>query len=60
MKHKQLKIYYELSFTAIGKPNIDPNYYGSKNPDYIPKKYEKDYDIYRYYLYYRKCINSQT
>jgi len=46
MKHKQLKIYYELSLTAIGKPNIDPNYYGSKNPDYVPKKYEKDYDIY--------------
>lgn len=46
MKHEQLKIYYKLSLVAIGKPNIDPRYYGSKNPDYVPKKYEIDYDIY--------------
>ena len=47
MKHEQLKIYYKLSLVAIGKPNIDPNYYGSKNPDYVPKKYEiYNYDIY--------------
>jgi hypothetical protein len=46
MKHEQLKVYYKLSLVAIGKPNIDPCYYGSKNPDYIPKKYEKDHDIY--------------
>jgi hypothetical protein len=46
MKHEQLKVYYKLSIIAIGKPNIDPCYYGSKNPEYVPKKYEKDYDIY--------------
>ena len=47
MKHEQLKIYYKLSLVAIGKPNIDPHYYGSKNPDYVPKKYKlDDYDIY--------------
>jgi len=27
MKHKYLKKYYELSLMAIGKPNIDTNYY---------------------------------
>jgi hypothetical protein len=26
MKHKYLKAYYELSLTAIGKPNIDSEY----------------------------------
>jgi len=26
MKHKYLKAYYELSLTAIGKPNLDPEY----------------------------------
>jgi hypothetical protein len=46
MKHNQLKIYYELSLRAIGKPNIDHNYYGSVNPDYVPKNYIKNYDIY--------------
>jgi hypothetical protein len=46
MKHEQLKIYYKLSLVAIGKPNIDADYYGSKNPDYVPKKYAKDFDIY--------------
>jgi hypothetical protein len=47
MKHEQLKIYYKLSLVAIGKPNIDPHYYGSKNPDYVPKKYKlDDYDMY--------------
>jgi hypothetical protein len=56
MKHEQLKIYYELSLVAIGKPNIDPNYYGSKNPDYIPKKYENDYDIYIDTIYIVKDV----
>lgn len=46
MKHEQLKIYYKLSLVAIGKPNKDPHYFGSKNPDYVPKKYEINYDIY--------------
>jgi hypothetical protein len=42
-----LKIYYKLSLVAIRKPNIDPHYYGSKNPDYVPKKYKlDDYDMY--------------
>jgi hypothetical protein len=47
MKHEQLKIYYKFSLVAIGKPNIDPHYYGSKNLDYVPKKYKlEDYDMY--------------
>jgi hypothetical protein len=46
MKHEQLKTYYELSLLAIGKSNIDPNYYGSVNPNYVPKNYKKNYDIY--------------
>lgn len=46
MKHEQLKIYYKLSLVAIGKPNKDPRYFGSANPDYVPKKYEINYDIY--------------
>jgi hypothetical protein len=40
MKNKYLKTYYELSLAAIGKPNIDKDYYGTENPDYIPKKYQ--------------------
>ena len=40
MKHKYLKTYYELSLAAIGKPNIDKDYYGTANPDYVPKKYD--------------------
>ena len=46
MKHEQLKIYYKLSLVAIGKPNKDPHYYGSTNTDYVPKKYEINYDMY--------------
>jgi hypothetical protein len=40
MKNMYLKTYYELSLMAIGKPNIDKDYYGTENPDYIPKKYQ--------------------
>jgi hypothetical protein len=40
MKHKYLKTYYELSLAAIGKPNVDKDYYGTANPDYVPKKYD--------------------
>ena len=43
IKNKNFKMYYELSLTAIGKPNLDENYYGSDDPDYIPKRYEKPY-----------------
>ena len=43
MKNKKFKLYYELSLTAIGKPNLDENYYGSDDPDYIPKRNEKPY-----------------
>jgi hypothetical protein len=43
MKNRYLKMYYELSLTAIGKPNIDKNYYGCDDPDYVPKKNEKPY-----------------
>ncbi len=46
MKHEQLKIYYKLSLVAIGMPNKDPHYFGSENPDYVAKQYEKNYDIY--------------
>ena len=41
MKNEYLKTYYELSLKAIGKPNIDKAYYGSDDPNYVPKKYEK-------------------
>jgi hypothetical protein len=40
IKNKYLKTYYELSLAAIGKPNIDKDYYGTENPDYVPKKYQ--------------------
>lgn len=43
MKNKNFKMYYELSLAAIGKPNLDKNYYGSDNPDYIPKIQEQPY-----------------
>lgn len=38
MKNNNFKMYYELSLTAIEKPNLDENYYGSDDPDYIPKR----------------------
>lgn len=36
MKNPYMKMCYELSRVAIGKPNIDPDYYESDNDDYIP------------------------
>jgi hypothetical protein len=33
MRHKYLKHYYELSRKAIGKPNLDADYYGSEDPE---------------------------
>ena len=36
MKNKYMKMCYELSRVAIGKPNIDPDYYESDDDDYIP------------------------
>jgi len=35
MKNKYLKTYYELSLVAIGKPNIDKDYYESDDPNYV-------------------------
>ena len=32
MKHEYLRKYYELSLAAIGKPNVDPDYYGIADP----------------------------
>lgn len=46
MKNECLKTYYELSLAAIGKPNLDKDYYGSDDPNYVPKKYEKNNSIY--------------
>ena len=46
MKNEYLKTYYELSLAAIGKPNLDKDYYGSDDPNYVPKKYEKNNSIY--------------
>lgn len=43
IKNNNFKMYYELSQAAIGKPNLDKNYYGSDDPNYIPKKYENPY-----------------
>lgn len=36
MKNKYAKKCYELSRVAIGKPNIDPDYYESDDDDYVP------------------------
>lgn len=36
MKNPYMKMCYELSRVAIGKPNIDPDYYESDDDDYIP------------------------
>jgi hypothetical protein len=58
MKNKYLKTYYELSLMAIGKPNIDKDYYGTENPDYIPKKYEICHYMYVDVIYIVK--NSLT
>jgi len=33
MRHRYLKHYYELSRKAIGKPNLDADYYGSEDPE---------------------------
>jgi hypothetical protein len=44
MKNTYLKTYYELSLKAIGKPNIDKNYYESDDPDYIPNYDSNDED----------------
>lgn len=33
VKNTNLQKYYEMSLVAIGKPNIDPNYYGSEDPE---------------------------
>jgi hypothetical protein len=40
VKNEYLHTYYELSLAAIGKPNIDDDYFGCNNPDYIPTEYE--------------------
>jgi hypothetical protein len=42
MKNEYLKTYYELSRAAIGKPNIDKEYYCGVDPNYVPTKYEKN------------------
>lgn len=36
MKNPYMKMCYELSRVAVGKPNIDPDYYESDDDDYIP------------------------
>ena len=46
MKHECLKTYYELSLAAIGKPNLDNDYYGTNDPNYVPTKYEKNNEMY--------------
>jgi hypothetical protein len=46
MNHSQLKAIYEMSLCAVGKPNIDPAYYGCEDQNYIPKKYEKNNYMY--------------
>jgi hypothetical protein len=33
MRHRYLKHYYELSRKAIGKPNLNADYYGSEDPE---------------------------
>jgi hypothetical protein len=46
MKNECLKTYYELSLAAIGKPNIDEEYYCKVNPNYVPTKYEKNNEMF--------------
>lgn len=46
MKNEYLKTYYELSRAAIGKPNIDNDYYGTNDPNYVPTKYERNSEMY--------------
>ena len=46
MNHEQLRVCYEMSLYAVGKPNIDPAYYGSDDPNYVPEMYEKNYNVY--------------
>jgi hypothetical protein len=46
VKNECLNTYYELSRAAIGKPNIDKEYYCSNNPDYTPTKYEKENNMF--------------
>ena len=33
VKNTSVKAYYEMSRVAIGKPNLDPKYYGSEDPE---------------------------
>ena len=60
MKHEQLKTYYELSLASLGKPNIDPAYYASSDPNYVPKKYEKNYDMYVDTIYIIENVLQST
>jgi hypothetical protein len=60
MKHEQLKTYYELSLASLGKPNVDPAYYASSDPNYVPKKYEKNYDMYVDTIYIVKNVLENT
>ena len=46
MNHEQMRACYEMSLCAVGKPNIDPAYYGCEDPNYVPKKYEKNNYVY--------------
>ena len=46
MKNDYLKLYYELSLTAIGKPNIDRDYYESDCSNCVPTINEKNNSIY--------------
>ena len=57
MRHRYLKHYYELSRKAIGKPNLDADYYGSEDPEKCKAKCEhRRHLLYlcRYDVYYRR------
>lgn len=57
MRHKYLKPYYELSRKAIGKQNMDANYYGSEDPE---KCKTKTNDIFVDTMYIVEDIATNT
>jgi len=57
MRHRYLKPYYELSRKAIGKPNLDADYYGSEDPE---KSKTKTNDIFVDTMYIVEDIATNT
>jgi hypothetical protein len=60
MTHRYLKPYYELSRKAIGKPNLDDNYFGSEDPEMSDTEPNDIYDLYIDTMYIVEDITSNT